>query len=609
MNRRQFLADSSATLTAAVLTRCSAAGSVEKAMSLLGAGESAMVATLEEDLPIAQYFVSAFADLTGAKLEIITGDLPKSRRPVVIIGDVRTSRLVRRLAGETRVAKLTAQGILLATLADGGRPILLLAGGSREATPGAIGELLNFRIDAGPNHAAVPAIDLLENPVLPYRLFWTWDHSTNWSRGVAGEHEHGVQTSYMKVGQNFVKDYARMADFMGEHKLNGVIIWGFLRSSHGGAEAGKESVNYAFDHGVRILPGIGTSHYGGFYYEGAHRFNTRSWLAQNPSELRFLTRDGVRKPDTLCPSKPENQQWLRDGAEWMFSEFPKLGGANLENGDFFACQTDDCIRNRQNPRNDPNYYWDMMVTQLPIIEAARKINPSAWMTYATYTGFNPQEIWQLTDKSLVHSAVPKFISQLPEESICQWTYTDMVRGWGQLPEAEVRKKWPAGLRPPTKHSIGLLHQGSQWSASELWWTKSPRGPSTQERYVDISELIRYTCLRCAEEGLEGLEIQGEVSSDSPANELNYLALSDFGWRPHLSMDDFVSTRLVRLYGTHEETRLFLRMVRDSEPSAAALLKDINLAEEVSHNRQFNTRQRRRWANLRAELARRLSLLP
>jgi hypothetical protein len=250
----------------------------------------------------------------------------------------------------------------------------------------------------------------------------------------------------------------------------------------------------------------------------------------------------------------------------------------------------------------------MMITQLPIIEAALKINPDAWMTYATYTGFNPDEIWQLTDKSLVRSRVPKFILQLPEQAICQWTYTGMVKGWGKEPEAEVRKRWPSGLRPATKHSIGLLHQGSQWSPSDIWWTKSPRGQGNGERYVDISELIRYTCSRCAEEGLEGLAIQGEVSADSPANELNYLAMEEFAWHPRRTMEEFVRTRLSRIYGSEADAQRFLRMVRHSEQSVSALLKDVRLAEEASNNRQFNARQRGRWANLRAELARRLSLV-
>jgi len=126
--------------------------------------------------------------------------------------------------------------------------------------------------------------------------------------------------------------------------------------------------------------------------------------------------------------------------------------------------------------------------------------------------------------------------------------------------------------------------------------------------VDISELIRYTCTRCAEEGLEGLEIQGEVSDDSPANELNYLAFEEFTWHPRLSMDDFVKNRLSPIYGSHEDAQRFIKMVRSTERSLPSLLKDLHQADEISNNRQFNSRQRQRWANLRSELARRISLL-
>ena len=77
----------------------------------------------------------------------------------------------------------------------------------------------------------------------------------------------------------------------------------------------------------------------------------------------------------------------------------------------------DCLRSRaaKPEENDPNFYYDMMVTQLPIIEAARKRNPAAWMTYATYTGFNPAEMWKNTDKSLIGAIrvpVPRFVSAI-----------------------------------------------------------------------------------------------------------------------------------------------------------------------------------------------------
>ena len=607
LTRRDWLSTSASCFASTIVSRSFAAGA-DKGMTLLAPGAEALVAVRSDDLSTAQYFVSAFEDLTGHKLEITTGRQPTGNQPVILIGDIQTNPRIRELAGASRTGRLSDQGILLATVSDRSRPILLVAGGSRAAVPGAVGELLNFRIDAAAKHASVPALDLVDNPALPYRIFWNWDHSTNWVRGVRGEQEDGCLNPYMKGAEAYLNDYRALLDYMGEHKVNGLILWGFLRDSHGGVQQSKRLVDHAFSRGVHVLPGIGSSFYGGIYYEGANRFNVDTWLSGNPPGLRFLDKNGKRLPNAICPSRPENTRWLREGADWLFSEFPNLGGANLENGDFFTCETDDCRRMRQKPENDPNFYYDMLVTQLPIIEAARKRNPQAWMTYATYTGFNPDELWKHTDKALVRSAVPRFVERYPQESICQWTYTSMVEGFGREPEPVVRKRWPSGLRPPTKHSIGLLHQGSQWHGSDIWWTRSPRSNGTGQRYVDISDLISYTCSRCAEEGLEGLEILGEVSSASPANELNYLAFEEFTWHPRGSMDDFIRDRLARAYGSAEDARRFMRMVRSTEKSLPGLLKDLRTAEEISNNRQFNSRQRRRWANLQSEVARRMSVL-
>ena len=70
-----------------------------------------------------------------------------------------------------------------------------------------------------------------------------------------------------------------------------MILWGFLRDTHGGVEASKELCRYASRRGVRILPGVGTSGYAGYYYEGKNEFNADTWLARHP-ELRAVERNG-----------------------------------------------------------------------------------------------------------------------------------------------------------------------------------------------------------------------------------------------------------------------------------------------------------------------------
>ena len=606
MTRRELMQGTASGLAAAILTRSDATGAAQR-FNLLDSDGSALIVAGTEDRSTADYFNSVFEDLTGRKLDVGAG-VPENNRPLILIGDVLTNARIRNLAGPSILSRLTDEGILLATTHDRTHPVLLVAGGSRAATPGAAGELLNYHLNASPGHAWVDPLNLLDNPALQYRILWNWDHSTNWVRGVRGEQEDGCVNPYLKAPASYRKDFEKVLDYMGEHKLNGLALWGFLRDSHGGVEQSKSLVEHAWRRGVHVLPGIGTSFYGGVYYEGQNRFNVNSWLADNPAGLRFLDQQGKRLANAICPSKPENLRWLREGGEWLFSEFPHLGGANLENGDFFVCQTEDCRASRERSGNDPNFYYDMLTTQMPIIEGARKHNPAAWMTYATYTGFNEQEIWKHTDPKMIRSKFPRFVSAYPEDAICQWTYTSMVEGWGRDPEAVVRSKWPSGLRPPTKRSIGLLHQGSQWHRSDVWWTRSPRGNSTGERYVDISELIRYTCSRCSEEGLQGVEILGEVSDASPANELNYMAFEEFTWHPRKTMDEFVRDRLSKAYGSVEDARRFLRMVQSTEKSLPVLLHDANLAGEIGGNRQLNSRQRRRWTNLKAEIMRRISLL-
>jgi hypothetical protein len=74
------------------------------------------------------------------------------------------------------------------------------------------------------------------------------------------------------------------------------------------------------------------------------------------------------------------------------------------------------------------------------------------------------------------------------------------------------------------------------------------------------------------------------------------------------MDDFVANRLAPIYGGADNAARYLKMVRSTDRNQASLLKDLGTADEISNNRQFNVRQKRRWTNLRSELARRLSLL-
>ena len=558
-----------------------------------------------EDGHAAQVMAAALKRLTG-KEAMVMEEMPGSGNsaPTILAGSAGSNPAVADLLGREPLAqKLQPDGFLVKTL-PGSPERLLLAGADRVGALYAVHELINFYLEAQDSTAWVPPLSVLENPALKYRIFWTWDHSTNWELGVKGLQEDGCENPYMKSAETFLKDYKKVVDYMSAHKLNGLIIWGFLRDSHGGVKAAQELVDYAHERGVHVLPGIGTSYYGGIYYEGKNKFNVNTWLAENPNDLRLLDNDGKLLSNAICPSKPANQQWLREGAEWLFKTFPNLGGVNLENGDFRACQTEDCQRARERAENDPNFYWDMMATQLPIIEAGSKINAQSWFTYATYTGFSEGELWQNTPKPRVRTRVPRFVEQYPEFAICQWTYSGMV-GTGE--RGVNPSLWPKGVKPPTCHSIGLLHQGSQWWGGARWWSATAWGNDVGARYEEMVETIRYTAQRVFEEGLEGVEILGEVSPTSPQNELNYLAFEEFCWHPHRSVQEFIDQRLNRFYGNRELGRRFVETVLADERTPRELRRRQAEALDLAEDRSLTPEQRERWGDLARELARRLAI--
>ena len=51
------------------------------------------------------------------------------------------------------------------------------------------------------------------------RLFWTWDHSTNWALHAYGAQNCGVANAYAKAPEMFEVDYRRVIDFCAEHGI------------------------------------------------------------------------------------------------------------------------------------------------------------------------------------------------------------------------------------------------------------------------------------------------------------------------------------------------------------------------------------------------------
>lgn len=315
----------------------------------------------------------------------------------------------------------------------------------------------------------------------------------------------GCAAEYLKHPDSFVKDYKLAIDFAKAHGINGIIIWGFLRDSHGGIDYSKEVAAYGKKNEVNILPGVGTSGYGGYYFDGDHKYSTTKWLEKHP-ELCAFNKDGKLLHGVLCPSKEDNMKWLLDGLHWLYETFD-IGGVNFEIGDFFVCYCEDCVKNRANiGGNDPDYYTDMAISQAPLIEEAYKIAPDSWITYATYTGFGGK-----------FGKSPQFLKLIPDYAICQWTLTNQI--------------WEEGETAPAKHNIGLLHYGSVFAGNAVQY---------------FVGRIKKACKMGEKAGFEGMVMYGEQSPDRGRMLINYLAFEAFCNQPTLNFDGFAQECLREL---------------------------------------------------------------
>jgi hypothetical protein len=498
---------------------------------------------------------------------------------VILLGSATSSRsitkLFKEIALELDADKLTEQGYIVRRLRHDGREYVVLAGGGRDGVIHAVADLMNLHLNVSEKGVWIGPLDTREVPKMKYRWFWTWDNRMDW--GGAGKIAKDMAgptgaTVYNKKPEAYLTDYKRCIDFMADHKLNGLIIWGFLRDSHGGVEASQELCRYAARRGVRILPGVGTSGYGGYYFQGQHLYSLKNWLRKHP-ELRAIKKDGTPYM-ALCPSNPINKKWLDDGAEWLFKTF-QIGGVNLEMGDFLVCYCDDCRKARAEiESSEPDYYKDMAISHMVTLKKMRSVSPGAWLSYATYTPYTTE----------METDPPKFLIMIPQDSICQWTLTDMA------------PNWPSDVKPMAKHNIGYLHWCNYSSNTE------------NDFYL---QRVRDICRNAKAAGMEGLDTYGELPSDKLNAEIFYLAWEAFLWKPEMTVEEFVETRLGRIYGGAKAASVWLEIIplirtQKLREDVKNLDKAIKLAESARNS--SSPAGYKRWDKLIGNLKRDRKLL-
>lgn len=463
------------------------------------------------------------------------------------------------------------------------QPALLIRGGGIPGVIYAINELGKKHIITGENAISIPLLNVSQSPTLPYRFFWTWDHSTNWYLEQNGMQEIGFANPYSKPADGFLEDYCRLIDFMSLNRINGVTIYGFLRDSHGGIDAAQTLCRYATERGVRIFPGVGINSYGGIYWEGEHSYNLTTWLQKHP-ELRaqFAQPKYFKLPEfaelylpetsylnAACPSKTQNIDYHVEAIQWLSETF-QIGGINFETGDYGTCQCNDCITRRS--KDQQWSHKDMAFIYPRLFSAVQQSRKDAWLVCEAY--------W---DNLLDLEALAP-LKDLPNEAIYQFCINRNY--WHKL-KNELTLQHVKSL--PRLQNILRTHMGSQWQ---------------HERYGLVAKRFSEMIKLSYDTGLKGATIFGEPSAFHTVNEINYLAFARFGYDATLSWEEFVRNDLSPLFGDTEAATHYLHLL-DCQHTPRALNQAIGEARELSFGKIGDVY--RRWVWLQNYLYQKLAM--
>jgi len=368
--------------------------------------------------------------------------------------------------------------------------------------------------------ATVAARDLLAAPPARERppmevILWCWDARMTWddqpdaiSRHMAGETS---PFPYLKRPESFLIGFKRLVDYAARIGVRAIVVWGFLRDAHGGEEAARELCRYAADRGVGILPGVGLCSYGGYYFEGNHRFNLQRYLAEHPDRAGRARQDdhpavgGRVITPMLDPSLEANRRWWLDGLEWMLETF-QIGGINFEMGDYCVNLSAEAEAARKALGFDTNEnIQDIVVATRSLAAAALKALPTGLFINSTYRGYH--QIKGFPNMPYVHA--------LPAEAVWQYTLTNLVK----------RDDFPDAYQgAPPHRRYGYLH-----------WFNS----ATNSMETDFVPPIARVWPAAHRLGFEFLGTYGEVSAaQGRVADRNYRAQVAWARNPRLSAEDF-----------------------------------------------------------------------
>ncbi len=479
-------------------------------------------------------------------------------------------------------------------------PLVDISGGPFSGVIYGAEEFIQRRARRVGNAVEVQSGEVKQAPGLPYRTFWTWDHSTNWDLDQIGVQEIGVFNPYGKPPDGFIADYRRVIDFMSQHRIAAVVIYGFFRESHGGLAAAQELCRYANERGVRVLPGVAINAYGGIWWEGEHPYNLATWLRQHPELAATMERPAGFQLQDLefplyfprsdytvrgCPSRKENQDWMAEGIAWL-AESCEIGGINIEAGDYGVCGCPLCEARRaerEDARRREGYaeswsHADMADFYPRLYEAALAKRPNLWL----YS--------ELQWDNLLDAEAMKPLRSLPDGGIYQHT---LNRSYWYRVQKEFTADAAKGLPTPT--NVFRCQFCCQWN-----------GDRRTERYRFNGRDFAEMAWKAAEVGFQGLTIWGEPSPYHVSTELSYLAFARFTYDPSLTWERFLAEDVALRLGGDAAAQRYLELMTtlDDHPRLELTTLQRMQAEALDGTRHPDDEVARRWLWLADRIARR-----
>lgn len=340
-------------------------------------------------------------------------------------------------------------------------------------------------------------------------ILWCWDSRMTW------DDESGTVTGnmavsdrpfpYMKKAESYVIGFRRLIDYCAINGICGIIIWGFLRDCHGGVKAAQDLCKYAADKGVSILPGVGLCSYGGYYFEGDHQFNLNTYLRKHPERISAADNFGIKVSPVLDPSLKANQDWWRDGLEWMLEHF-KIGGIDFEMGDFIVNLSAEAAKARAELgfEADGNIL-DIVVGTKNLMEHAVKLRPDNLFINSTYRGYH-----QI-------AGFPKmnYLKPFPEQIAWEYTLKNMIK------LADFPYEF---LNAPEHRKYGYLH-----------WMSTATNDVDKDYVPDIASIFP----GLHRLGFEFVGTYGELSAHNNSNvDRNYRAQAAWAKNAEMQLKNF-----------------------------------------------------------------------